>query len=213
MSQKPTPEAALATISEASRLLAQATDFVQVQDIRDRAAAIKHYLKECRAGQEAQNQAAELKIRCERKLGEMIPSVISRGKVKRDEEQHRVVLSEIGLSTTESSRLQRIASIPDGELEAYIVTTNEEGLELTTAGVLRLWRALQPESEPDPFVPHEERSAIRQWLEDRRFKWPEIYRPAFINCVKGIIEEIEKDISENNRRGGIDPADQDAGAA
>lgn len=138
--------AALAALGSACQSLAIMDSVSDVKDLRDRAAAFRLYLARCRAGQEAQNAAAEVKIRCERRMGELIGELIPNGRVKAAEEQHRVVLKDFGLSGTESTRLQRVASVPEGEFEAYIQTVRGEGLELTTAGVLRLWKVLNQDA-------------------------------------------------------------------
>ena len=55
-----------------------------------------------------QNQCAEIKIRAERKAGELIPEQITIGT-----KSHDVTLSDLGIEHNQSVRWQNIASIPE----------------------------------------------------------------------------------------------------
>ena len=62
----------LVKLDEAKRALAEASTLQEIKDIRDKAEAIKAYLKAAEYSLEMQNQAAETKLRAERKGGELL---------------------------------------------------------------------------------------------------------------------------------------------
>src|ERR1700687_4594783 len=71
---------ALAKIDVARRALAEARSVADVKDIRDKAAAIRSYYQKQRDGSlEARNYAAELVVRAERKLGELLAATVKHG--------------------------------------------------------------------------------------------------------------------------------------
>lgn len=75
--------------------------------IRDKAEALRLYTKQAKHGLEMQNQCAELKLRSERKGGELLPGIITKGG---DPKSHAGTLERIGLNKNQSSRWQRIAT-------------------------------------------------------------------------------------------------------
>ena len=142
----------LAQIDEAKAFLDSFTGTVEeVTEIRDRASAWVEFFKHCQTGLHAQNLAAELKIRCERKLGELLGETPGPGRPKKM--SHDVTFPNIGRMAV--NRLRKIASVPEGELIAYFHTCREEGLEITSAGVLREWARLNRELGAGEEVPKE----------------------------------------------------------
>ena len=133
----------LAQIDKARQFLESFTGTPEeVEEIRDRASAWAEFFRHCQTGLAAQNTAAELKIRCERKLGAMLPEPRPVGRPSKN--GHGVELPG-GISTQAAKRYRKIAAIPDIEFENYLLDTKHSDLELTTAGVLRLYNALHRE--------------------------------------------------------------------
>jgi DNA modification methylase len=134
---------ALAKIDTARYLLAQARDVDEVKDIRDKAEALRLYLRQQHASLEAQNHCAEIKLRAERRAGEILKDTpkneggLLRGNtvLPRDDTP---TLDDLGISKMQSSRWQAIAALPEDEFEEYIQETKGKGDELTTVGVLTL---------------------------------------------------------------------------
>jgi hypothetical protein len=62
----------LIQIDEARKALALATTVDEAKEIRDKAEAVRVYLRQQQGSFEAQNYAAELKLRAERRLGELL---------------------------------------------------------------------------------------------------------------------------------------------
>jgi len=63
---------ALVKFDEARRALALATSIDEVKDIRDKAAALVAYVRQQGESLEMQNQCAEIKLRAERRAGELL---------------------------------------------------------------------------------------------------------------------------------------------
>ncbi len=129
----------LARLESARDQLALARTVDEVKELRDKAEVARLYARERDLGLEAQNYAAEIKIRAERKLGELIPSTIQRGG---DRYWHptsdRTRLDDLGISYDQSSQWQQIARIPESEFETHIAVTKAEDQPLTTSGVVRM---------------------------------------------------------------------------
>lgn len=139
----------LTTISAVRRALAQAKTMADILEIRDKAEAVRVYVKAIGEGLAAQNSAAEIKIRAERKAGELLREMAAngqrdgRGGDKKSNSHHgslisRECLESLGINYNQSSRWQREALIPEDSFEGFIAKCNEDGLELTQSAVLRL---------------------------------------------------------------------------
>jgi len=89
-----------------------------------------------------QNQCAEIKIRAERKLGQMLDEMEKDkgGRPKKNQSQDVTgfTLKEIGIPRMQAHRNQKIARIPDDPFERHITQQRATKKELTSVGVLRL---------------------------------------------------------------------------
>src|SRR5207244_6259503 len=65
----------LARLETARRLLAEVRSVDDVKAIHDLAEAARIYARQARLGLEAQNDSAEIKLRAERKLGELLTAL------------------------------------------------------------------------------------------------------------------------------------------
>lgn len=124
----------LASLEQARALLERSKDLREVVEIRDRAEAVRHYAAAAGHGLALQNEAAELKLRAERKAGEVLAQMPKNpgGRATSD------TLSEVGVEHHQSSRWQRVAALPESVFEAHIAETKAAGRELTSASVLKL---------------------------------------------------------------------------
>ncbi len=86
---------------------------------------------------EMQNQCAEIKIRAERRAGELLADTTP-GSGRPKKFHGGTFLSDAGVSNKQSHRWQQIATVPEADFEAHITDTRAARDELTTAGVLRL---------------------------------------------------------------------------
>lgn len=127
----------LVHLTAARQALASATTVPELKTLRDQAAAIQDYLKRQQANFEDQNRAAELKLRCERRLGELLRDSVQHqgGRPNSNGTLPFRGLPE-GVTKMQSSRWQRAASVPEVSFEKWIASTLAAGDELTSAGLL-----------------------------------------------------------------------------
>ena len=83
-----------------------------------------------------QNYCAEIKIRAERKAGEMLANMEKHpGAATRSHDVTAPRLADVGISKMQSSRWQSIASIPEDVFEREIAETKANEGELTSAAL------------------------------------------------------------------------------
>lgn len=141
---------ALVKLEGAVRMLAEAGTLEDVKHVHDLAQAAAEYARAARLGLEAQNSAAEIKLRAERKAGEMLAG-LERQPGRRSDitlstigqgSEYATVLEETDTTRQAAARWQKIAALPDDQFEEYIAETKAERAELTTTGILRFEREL-----------------------------------------------------------------------
>ena len=133
---------AVAVLTQGERALAQATTVEAVKDIRDRAGAVKRWLRDRRHRIEDVNAVMRLKLMAERKLGALLAETdLHQGDLLRGstlEPRAGVRLKELGIKKTESHRWQLLASIPKGLFEKHCKSVMAAGKELTAASLYQL---------------------------------------------------------------------------
>jgi len=133
----------LALLSKASRALAEVRTIDEIKAIRDKAEAARHYAKSAAMGLEAQNFAAEVKLRAERKAGALLSALHLHGGDRGSEgADGRTTLADLGISHDQSKRWQKEASVPEKEFSDFLSSKNEAGQEITATGLIRLARQL-----------------------------------------------------------------------
>lgn len=120
-------------------ILASSQCLEDVRAIRDKAEAARAYAFSAQLGLNLQNRAGELKLRAERKAGEMLRSLKLRGGDRRSK-GHRVTLKlhDLGITRQQSKRWQRIAKVSEREFAEYVRLANEQELEVTSAALMRI---------------------------------------------------------------------------
>jgi len=116
-------------------MLAEARSLEDVRGIRDLAEAARVYARAHALGIEAENHAAEIKVRAERKAGELLVQSAAAGERFPRGRTSEVVasdstpptLSDLGITRDQSSRWQTIATLPETEFEAEIAVHRESG--------------------------------------------------------------------------------------
>jgi hypothetical protein len=147
---------ALIFYTQARQALAQAVKVDEVKTIRNQAEALRCYIKQAGELLETQNWCAEIKIRAERRIGELLDQdpQLGSGKTRR--------LRVFGIDKDQSSRCQAIASLPLDLFEAHIAQTKAAGREVTSAAVYRETRKRQPVSCP-PRSRHGSQNPAARW--------------------------------------------------
>jgi hypothetical protein len=131
---------ALMDVRSVRSMLATTQDVTEVKDIRDRAEALRQYARTQKKKLGAQNDAAEAKLWCERRLGELLRQTqLHRGAATRSHDATAlgVKLAELGIRRWESHRYQQVATIPEVLMRRYIQETRDAHREITTAGLVR----------------------------------------------------------------------------
>lgn len=161
----------------ARRALAEANRVDEVKGIRDQAEAMRAYARQA-SDHLLQNMASEIRLRAERRLGELL--VETRESGARDpggrgriESRPTIQLADLGITPDQSSKWQKIATIPEPEFESLISRANATGEELTTAKVLRQVETARRKATPAPEP--EVKELVRRWLRAAR-KFPDANR-------------------------------------
>lgn len=129
---------AMAVLDQFGSMLAKADTLDQVTDLRNRAEAVRSWARSAAVSLEMQNRAAELKLKAERKAGQLLAGLRLRGGDRKSNGRgDRLMLSDLGISQNQSKRWQKEAAIAEHVFQRYIRTANQSGKEVTTAGLLR----------------------------------------------------------------------------
>jgi hypothetical protein len=154
----------LARLATARRLLAEVRSVDDAKAIHDIAEAARVYARQARLSLEAQNDAAEIRLRAERKLGELLARMNKHpgGNINRSQpatgSNKPVRLQELGVSKSQSSRWQAIAAVPEHVFDRHLAEVREQGrrdgmTELTSAGATLLARQYRSPTSPPALVP------------------------------------------------------------
>lgn len=150
---------ALANLSRAATMLAQARNLDEVRHIMDIAEAARTYARAAKLGLEAQNHAAEIALNAKRKAGEFLEKLErNEGKINRfSSDTTRGIASpfsaaveEAQISPQDATRWQQIAKVPEEAFTKFVEETKASGKELTQAGALRLMRDMNRDTTPPP---------------------------------------------------------------
>lgn len=165
----------------ACRALAECKAVDEVKAWADKAAAMQAYGRMAK-DKSLEVDAAEIRIRAERRLGEMLAAQKADGGLNRgaqlrgttdgkssvvvtDDRREKPTLADVGISKDLSSRAQKLAAIPEQEFEETLGEWRDnvkaEGARVTAKLVQAGERALQ-EQESEYFGPSEEEIAQAQ---------------------------------------------------
>jgi hypothetical protein len=129
---------ALTVLSEMRKALAKADTLEELTKLRDGAEALRCLVQKAKLGLQMHNEAAEFKLRAERKAGEMLCGLhLYGGDRKSSSHDANLKLKDLGISKDQSSRWQRQAAVSDAQFDAFIRETNEAEKEITAAELLR----------------------------------------------------------------------------
>ncbi|GAB5441335.1 MAG: hypothetical protein Fues2KO_16840 [Fuerstiella sp.] len=137
----------LALLDQAHAALMEACTVDEVRDVRDRAEAVRSYAKKARLGREMVVEASALRLRSERRLGQLLQQLplakASPGNQytsadDQDSPESQIRLQDVGITKSDSSRLQRIAAVPEERFQTYVKECLDAGRECSTAACLRL---------------------------------------------------------------------------
>lgn len=136
---------ALATLDKATKMLAEAKTLSEVKNILNIAEAARTYARAAKLGLAAYNHAAEVKVRAERKAGEMLAQLERLPGQRTDKQpdniaitgsEYREVLDDYDLNYVTASRWQELAEMPEHEFEQHLEETRGEK-PITTSGIIK----------------------------------------------------------------------------
>jgi N6-adenosine-specific RNA methylase IME4 len=170
-------------LTDAAAKVAEATTIDEVKQIRDAAEAARGQSKKIDLTEDITVDAAAIKVHATRQLGQLLRATeLAKGapgnqytgkKVVRSQAATGPVrLRDLGITKSESSRAQQIASLPAATFNHYVKECVESRQEPTTAGLLRLAKqqtvnaTLLPESHSSDRFVRDLRTLI---AEGRRF--------------------------------------------
>jgi hypothetical protein len=130
-------------------------DIGELKEIHDKAEAIRSYVRKAGESLQRQNEYAEVKVRVERRCGEILHAVIEHGGDRKSESRlDRRTLKELGISKYQSHCWQTIAKWPVEHFEAHVAKAKDSNRELTSVGIYRsandFLRALKVKQLPIP---------------------------------------------------------------
>lgn len=125
----------------ARQALAEARRVDEVKEIRDKALALAAYAEQAK-DTELLNQATEIRLRAERRAGELLREMAERGErdsghgdrqSEKAKSQPATQLSGIGVTKAQSSRWQKLASLPDEKFEIRVEHAKARVAGMTTS--------------------------------------------------------------------------------
>jgi len=134
--------ASLIKYEAARSALAEAHRVDEVKDIRDKAEAMAAYARQAKDNELIQ-YATEIKVRAERRCGELLARTEKHGggrpteNPSNDARGSTPTLKEMGLTYDESSRYQQLAAMAAEHFETAVATAKATAGEVTTAFMLR----------------------------------------------------------------------------
>lgn len=131
------PDTVLQKLDRCAVLLAECRTAQQAKRVADLSEAARVYAKRVGASRDVVNQAAEYKLRAERRLGEILATSekarAGRPKIGSGEEpisRGAPTLAQIEISKKLSSRAQKLAAVPVDVFEAKIAETKDDKKDL-----------------------------------------------------------------------------------
>ena len=120
----------------------------EITQIRNQAEAYRYALKQAKESPEVIRKAEEIKLRAERRAGELLKETPkAKGAAEKDWNKTPLkatrALSDMGISYDQSSKWQKIAEIPEEKFENFISVSEE----LSTAGIIRISRQAEREEK------------------------------------------------------------------
>lgn len=142
----------LVRYEQARFALAECQRVDEVKDIRDKAEAMAAYARQAKDTEMIQ-WATEIKVRAERKAGELLIDAAKtgarapHGRQAFSEEKHPT-LGCLGVTLNQSSRWQQLAGMSDEHFETAVATAKDTAGQVTTAFMLREAKAAKPHGKP-----------------------------------------------------------------
>jgi hypothetical protein len=148
-----TADRALVFLDNARHEIQSASDILTLKVIHDKLSAMKVYFKAAKASFEISQQCSEMKIRCERKAGELLGNMDLNegGRPSKTGDLVSSVsppkLADLDISKKQSSRWQQISKIPEKDFDNHIERIKIKGEELTSREFISLAEQIKKDRE------------------------------------------------------------------
>ncbi len=135
----------------------QAHSVIDLRKIRDQAEAYRYALKVAGESREVVRKAEEIKLRAERRAGEILPKSPKQRPGSYQQKQRFIAdtvdippsYKELGITKMDAMKWQRVASIPAKDFERWLKSSDE----VSSAGALRLEATLRFAERETPPLP------------------------------------------------------------
>lgn len=145
---------ALVRYEAARTALAECQRVDEVKDIRDKAEAMAAYARQAKDS-ELIEWATEIKVRAERKAGELILQKRASGEMaaaggdrRSDNKIEPTTLKDYGISPDQGVRWTALADMPQAHFETAVATAKDTAGQVTTAFILREAGRAKPQGKP-----------------------------------------------------------------
>lgn len=185
----------LVSLDGAERMLAEASTLDEIMDVRARAEAMRRFAA-ARLGREQTNYAAEIKLRAERKAGEVLHDMDKNpgGNPSHDVRGLVPTLADLGITYMQSSRWQQVAVIDEAIFERYIaeVKASPDG-DLTTVGLIAEARTPRGDYSRPDLPPGSYRTIVIDppWPMERIERTARPMQPGTLDYPTMTLEEIK----------------------
>jgi|SRR5580765_2025667 len=161
----------------------------EVKQIRDKALALAKYAEQAK-NTEAERKATEIRLRAERKAGELLSGMKQTGSRVSDNGSNRGVaqddtptLSDLGISRDQSSKWQQLAAVPDHQFESAL---RDPAAKPSTKGIIR-------NGKPEPQQRMDE-DALWIWGRLRDFERDRITDREPAELIEAMTEPMRADV-------------------
>ncbi len=130
----------------AKNAISECKNIDEITKIIDKSKIMQAYVKQAKESLQVQNDVAEIKLRAERKAGELLKIMNIPKHNEKNELQEVTRLSDLGVEKHESYRWQQIANIPEDKFDNRILEIKEKNKEITENEILNFAKSLKKEN-------------------------------------------------------------------
>jgi hypothetical protein len=127
----------------------------EVKDIRNKAVALEHYARQAR-NTEAERRACEIRLRAERKAGQLRAKEKLKGRPKKGIPEGYLSAKRLGITPKQDRQWQKLGTVPQADFDAAL----EQAEKPTTNGIIRAT------AEPKMRPVSDEALSLFGWLND-----------------------------------------------
>jgi hypothetical protein len=140
----PSEPYSLDLINRMAAMLASAQSLDEITNVRNIAEMARNYAKAAQLGLDAQNHAAEIKLRAERQAGAFLAEHLPKGGDRRSKRHDGALkLEDLGINRQQARRWREQAEVPEPDFEKYLTAKRQLGEEVTSRGLRQVAQALK----------------------------------------------------------------------